>query len=218
MSQFSSKKCSIEVSRPVLIRNQCIKAHGGTVSKLVAPQKLSLHHIIKGTYLWEEVDNGSVDIGPPYSSCSIGEFDIKEGECMVVNTSNLIAVTKDNFPVTYRFYDLLSFLDFQHLYHVIRGCSKFYMFGGGDLDISYIDGRRVFVRNTVIAFTASLEKEIVPLNTSFLGVLNRPEPFDEAYTGTGWVITQSSLAQPTKGEGAKKNKLIDYINAFFGMR
>lgn len=218
MKHFVNKKCEVEVNSPFLVKCHCIKSHDNVMTKLIAPQKASIHNMMNGTYLWEEVSSGQVNIGVPFSSCSICEINLQAGESIAVTLGNLLAVQKKDFPKTRRFYDLFSFIEMRHHYSIVKGEATIYLYGGGALSIESIDSKRVFERNSVIAFTTTLAKEIVPLNTNLIGLINNPSPFKEAYCGKGWVVSQTAPIQPMKGEVGAKNKIIDYVNAIVGMR
>lgn len=219
--QQSSKVLDIDISQPILVRRHCISRFPDSQVTIRCPSKYSALRISRGSYLWDCVSSGSIQITVPYSVCSLIEYNIPDGEGMIVNLDNLLAVTFNKFPKTMSSFDISSFIDGRHIFHHIEGPAYVAIFGAGEVLCENIVDTIQVKRGSIIAHSDTLLCGVGMCNSSIMHAISQSHILEDKVEGIGKVFRQTSNLSMNKiasTESKSRNSVLDYINAVVGVR
>lgn len=216
-----NKVIDIEVINPLLIRRNSISRYSSSEVSIRCPSRLSVHRISGGSYLWDCVQSGSIQITVPYSVCSLIEHTLKPEEGMIVTLDHLLAVTAERFPATTHAFDTSSFIDGRHFFHHIKGPAHVVLFGAGEVTCEDVIEPMQIRRGSIIAYSDTLSYGVGLSNSSVWHAISQSHVLEDRVEGVGQVFRQTSSLSMTKiaaAESKSGNTLVDYVNAFLGIR
>ncbi len=216
-----TKVIDINVNDPVLVRRNSISSYPTSEVLVKCPSRFSAHRISGGSYLWDYVQSGSFQITVPYSVCSLIEHKLDTDEGMIVSIDNLLTVTAKRFPKMKYAFDKSSFIDGRHFFHHIRGPAHVVLFGAGEVTCEDVIRPMQIRRGSIIAFSDTLSYGVGLSNASVMHAISQSHVLEDRVEGKGKVFRQTSSLSMSKIAGSESksgNTLVDYVNAFFGIR
>lgn len=216
-----TKVIDIDVIEPLLIRRNSISRYPNSEVSIRCPSRFSAHRISGGSYLWDYVQSGSVQIAVPYSVCTLIEHTLKPKEGMIVTLDHLLGVTAEKFPTTTHAFDTSSFIDGRHFFHHIKGPAHVVLFGAGEVTCEDVIEPMQIRRGSIIAYSDTLSYGVGLSNSSVWHAISQSHVLEDRVEGVGQVFRQTSSLSMTKIAAAESNSgntLVDYVNAFLGIR
>ncbi len=216
-----NKVIDINVTEPLIIRRNSISRYPNSEVSIRCPSRFSAHRISGGSYLWDYVQSGSIQITVPYSVCSLIEHTLEPEDGMIATLDNLLAVTAEKFPITTYAFDTSSFIDGRHFFHHIKGPAHVVLFGAGEVTCEDVVEPMQIRRGSIIAYIDTLSYGVGLSNSSVWHALSQSHVLEDRVEGVGKVFRQTSSLSMTKiaaAESKSGNTFVDYVNAFLGIR
>ncbi len=211
----------INVQEPLLVRRNCISSFPADKVSIHCPSRSAFLRTLKGNYLWDLVDTGSIQITPPFSICTLFEHNLLHGEGLIVTLDNLLAVTSTSFPKAIKIFDKSSFIDGRHIFYRIKGPAYVVLFGAGEVTRTEVVEPMKLRRGTVIAYSDTLSYGVGLSNLSYAHAISQNHVLEDTIDGVGVVFRQTSalgMSQIASAESKSSNTFIDYLNAVIGIK